>query len=137
MAWGIVPKIREVDLFLRQNPDVPSKIREVHPEVCFCAFNAALPMSFPKHTPEGYEERKKVLQRFEGLHRGHGRVDAILGATRQLPRGAVEGNDVLDALVAAFTAEPAADQPLSIPAEPEWDGALRMEMVYRLVPIGV
>jgi predicted RNase H-like nuclease len=36
-AWGISPKIKEVDEFLREHPKARKKIRESHPEVCFQA----------------------------------------------------------------------------------------------------
>ena len=34
-AWGIVPKIREVDGFLRGNPAFQPTVHEAHPEVSF------------------------------------------------------------------------------------------------------
>lgn len=34
-ACAIIPKIRDVDSFLQENPVARSRIREVHPEVCF------------------------------------------------------------------------------------------------------
>ena len=38
-AWAILPKIREVDMFLRSDPTFQQWVREVHPEVCFWAWN--------------------------------------------------------------------------------------------------
>lgn len=120
-TWGILPRIREVDRLVRNNDEARSMIREVHPEMCFCAFNCALPMSFRKTTPEGYEERTNVLLKFDPRT-----DDNMQAALAQFPRGLVARHDIVDALVASFTAKSAADMLLSIPAEPEWDGALRI-----------
>ncbi|MDK1021425.1 MAG: DUF429 domain-containing protein, partial [Candidatus Hydrogenedentes bacterium] len=43
-AWSIVPSIREVDEFLRETPPARKKLREIHPEVLFCALNGGKSM---------------------------------------------------------------------------------------------
>jgi predicted RNase H-like nuclease len=62
-SWSIIPKIRELDEFLNKNISSRSKIREIHPEVCFYALNGGKPMEFNKKKAEGFQERIKVLRR--------------------------------------------------------------------------
>ncbi len=50
-TWGIGPKIREIDQFLRANPDARRKIREVHPEVLFWSLNGMKAMVHNKGIP--------------------------------------------------------------------------------------
>jgi predicted RNase H-like nuclease len=37
-AWGIVPKVQEVDALLRENANLAARVFEVHPEVSFAAW---------------------------------------------------------------------------------------------------
>ena len=52
-AWAIVPKIVEVDGFLRADPARAAVVREVHPEGSFFFLNGGRPMSWPKRKAEG------------------------------------------------------------------------------------
>jgi predicted RNase H-like nuclease len=61
-SWAIAPKIREVDEFLRLNPDARKKFREVHPEVLFWAFNGQKAIPHNKKKSAGYEERIACLR---------------------------------------------------------------------------
>jgi predicted RNase H-like nuclease len=47
-AWGICPKIAEVDKLLSRDPALARKVREVHPELLFWALNAGCAM---QHAP--------------------------------------------------------------------------------------
>jgi predicted RNase H-like nuclease len=62
-TFGIIPKIRELDTFLINNISARSKIREIHPEICFWALNGGKPMMFNKKTRDGFKERMRVLHR--------------------------------------------------------------------------
>lgn len=137
-AWGIVPKIAEVDRFMIKNVDMHEKVREVHPELLFWALNGEKDMRCGKKTLQGFYDRMNVLRKVER------RVDAILEQALPLtcdPK-VVGGDDILDALAAAVTARlgtqaerlqtlPAriggipVEVDLSVP-----DGGLPMEMVY-------
>lgn len=52
-AWAILPKIREVDTFLRTDPALNQWVREVHPEVCFWAWNGGRVMAHRKKSSAG------------------------------------------------------------------------------------
>lgn len=129
-AYGILPKIREVDSFLRQNQEARSRIREVHPELCFWAFNGQRPLTASKTTAEGWQERLELLQSVDG------RTDAVVDiALEEFRRRVVTWDDILDAMAAALTAGCARHG--SIPEEPYWDAVgLPMEMVFAVLDEG-
>jgi predicted RNase H-like nuclease len=91
-AWGIAPKIKQVDDAI--TPECQKWAFEVHPEVCFWALAEKRPMTHRKKINDGVEERLALLrtvfpdidQHF--LHRPPG----------------VGKDDLLDAAVAAWTA---------------------------------
>src|ERR1044072_4760541 len=56
-AFGILPKVREVDLWL---PHAPCRVVEVHPEVSFAALYGA-PLDVRKHTWAGARLRNSLL----------------------------------------------------------------------------
>ncbi len=63
-SWGISPKIREVDDYLRASEQARGILRESHPELVFCGL-AGGPMSANKKTRDGFAERMTILQLYE------------------------------------------------------------------------
>ena len=136
-AFAITPKIAEVDEALRDPRRSPKPcVREVHPELCFWAFNCKKAMKHRKSTSEGQEERLEVL-------RSIGVVDAKADEIYKQVcsyffRRQVARDDILDALVAAVTARLVCEQPdgkRSAPTNPPKDNkGLPIEMVYWLPP---
>ncbi len=63
-AFGIFPKIRELDIVLRADPALKGRIFESHPEFAFCTLNNGSEMQNSKATEAGIEERRNVLERF-------------------------------------------------------------------------
>lgn len=122
-AFGFFPKVAEVNQIM--TPDLQRRVFEIHPEVCFWALAGAQPMTFPKRTPEGYEERRALLNKALGI------PIWTRDEARGLARPA-KPDDILDATVAAWTARRvAAGKAGSLPSIPETDArGLRMEMVY-------
>src|SRR5208282_222504 len=91
-AWGIVPKIKQVDDAI--TPDSQRWAFEVHPEVCFWRLNQRRPMTHNKKTKEGAAERIALLQPvFSEIERHLANRPPHVGA-----------DDLLDATVAAWTA---------------------------------
>jgi predicted RNase H-like nuclease len=122
-TWAILGKIREVDTFLRSDPARQEWVREVHPEICFWAWNGNRAMSHRKKSPAGKVEREAlVMLRY---------AEAYAVAKSTLPRGQYSNDDLLDAFAASWTAERVhAGIALVIPACPPIDSCgLRMEMV--------
>jgi len=63
--FGILPRIREVDVMLRQDPALRERVLEVHPEVSFWVMNNGEPLP-PKKVqgrinPPGMGRRKELL----------------------------------------------------------------------------
>ncbi len=96
-TWLIVPKIREVDAVLRQEPSLRARVREAHPEVSFFFLRGGAPMAHGKRSAAGREERRRALVRVFGAA-----VPRALARRRQLGSAA---DDVLDAFAVLWTAE--------------------------------
>ncbi len=127
-AWGILPKIREVDAFLRTDTSLQEWIREVHPEVCFWAWNGEKAMAHKKKTEKsepqlGRLEREALVVPYYGK--------SYSSAQTSLPKGKFANDDLLDAFAALWTAERLiVGKALILPATPLADSyGLRMEMV--------
>jgi predicted RNase H-like nuclease len=96
-AWGIVPKIREVDAALRRAPARTAWVYEVHPELCFAMWNGA-PLQHGKKSAAGRLERLALVSRHFG--------EAAFAAVRlRHARRGVSDDDVLDAFAALWSAE--------------------------------
>ncbi len=125
-TWSITPKIREVNCFLLEVKSARSRVREIHPEICFWALAGGQPMRHSKKTEEGFCERRKVL------HSIYPCTSDIIQCALSKWKGQVAKDDVLDALSAAITAAAGGENLTSIPERPELDSrGLRMEMVYK------
>ena len=87
-TWNILPKIREVDGLLE--PELASRVFEVHPELSFLAMQDGTPLAWPKKCPEGVALRRALLEQCLG----------------QVPSGRLPGasdDDVMDALAALWS----------------------------------
>jgi len=124
-SFHIAPRILDVEDYLRQSWASGPVIREMHPEICFWAL-AGRPMTHPKRTVEGAEERIEVLTRHLPS------AAAIVGEVAHAHRKTALGqDDVIDALAGAVTARRGASGLKTLPATPERDRrGLRMEIVY-------
>jgi predicted RNase H-like nuclease len=122
-AWAILPKIREVDMFVRSDPALQRWVREVHPEVCFWAWNGNTPMSHRKKSGAGRTEREQLVQ--------PAYAEAYDKARTALPRGRYGNDDLLDAFAALWTAERfLTGTAVVLPEAPPLDAfGLRMEMI--------
>jgi predicted RNase H-like nuclease len=125
-AWGITPKIREMDEFLKKQPEAGSCIRETHPEVCFWSLNGGVPLRYSKKTEAGYRERMAVLTPLLS------KADTVVKASLDRYTGKqVARDDVLDALVLSVAGFLCVGKMLAFPEAPEKDTrCLPMEIVY-------
>lgn len=119
-AFGILPKIREVDQLMTSA--VQETVREIHPELCFYGLTG-YPMRHNKKSTDGNAERLRALQD------SFPRIRQALGV---FPRSQVASDDILDAYAAAWTALRIVDNIAErIPPHPPIDAkGLRMEMWY-------
>jgi predicted RNase H-like nuclease len=124
-AFALYGKIREVDALLAKSGEARARIREVHPEVCFWAWNGGEPMRAAKKTPAGLRQRRALAESWLG-------AGVLSRARAGHPRGEVADDDILDAIAALWTATRiAAGRARTLPATPPVDATgLRMEIVY-------
>jgi predicted RNase H-like nuclease len=122
-AFGILPKISQVDKGLRADSQLAERVREVHPEVCFYFLNNKQPMTHSKKSGQGYLDRYRLLESHFGA--------VIADLRNQVPRRDAADDDVLDALVALWSAQRVrAVSHVCLPPDPPRDRfGLRMEMV--------
>jgi predicted RNase H-like nuclease len=126
-TFNIIPKIKEVDNFIRSEHYNPrrKKIRETHPEVCFWGLNGCSEMIYNKKYPLGICERMRALSTYAKD------VNKIFDQTRKrYKKNQVADDDIIDALVCAVTA--LFNESLStFPPTPETDNhGIPMEIVY-------
>lgn len=125
-TWNAIPKIREVDLYIRRR-QLRGRIRETRPELVFWALNNQQPLQSSKKTDEGFEERMEVLGRYFSETRAL--INAFLIST-SYGQGVVERDDVIDSLACAVAAA-CKGRLMTLPDKPEVDArGLPMEMVY-------
>lgn len=123
-SWAIAPKIKQVDDFLRAaKPGTP--IREMHPEVAFCALNDGKPMRNSKKRTAGVNERLAVLAE----HWAPAEACYLEACSKHL-RKTVPRDDILDAMVGAVLASKAPALATLPETPPLDDEGLAMEMVF-------
>jgi predicted RNase H-like nuclease len=115
----LLPRYRQVAAEMA--PFRQRSIYQVHPELSFYQLNGDVPLSWPKSTEAGREERRALLQRIPG-------VGLILDA--DIPGVSLE--HLLDATALVWTARRIfAHAATRIPTDPEWDSqGLRTEFVF-------
>jgi predicted RNase H-like nuclease len=96
-AFGIFPKIREIDALLRKAPALQKRVFESHPEIAFLTLNSGSEMRWKKSSLEGEEERRQTLL-------GYG-FEAAFMSRMPGPRSEVKQDDFLDACVLALAAQ--------------------------------
>ncbi len=124
-AWNIYSRIREVDSLLRKSKRLRDSVYESHPEVCFWALNGGQPMACSKHSTEGLEERRCLIDQ----HFGANSFQRVRSAYRKTE---VSADDILDAFAVCWTARRIlGNEATMLPEIPPFDGhALPMRIVY-------
>ena len=121
---SLIPKIRQVDMLLRQHPELASLLVESHPELVFAKLSGA-PVAESKRTPEGLSRRLDILS---GLWTPAYR--AFVGA--RIPASKAAPDDVADAMCLAVAGQIALRTGLkTLPAVPMLDACgLPMQMTF-------
>lgn len=120
-SFALLDKIRQVDDSM--TPALQRRVREIHPEISFWALNDKKAVQHKKRRLIGRKERMKLLAPiFTDLEK-------IVTEARK-PKG-VEPDDILDALMAAWTAgQIVVGKAETLPPNPELDSkGLRMEII--------
>ncbi|APW98378.1 hypothetical protein CHINAEXTREME_11530 [Halobiforma lacisalsi AJ5] len=133
-AWGLIPRIQEVDRLLRDAETARQTILESHPDVCFTALSGGDPLS-PKQSAAGETERIACLEEVDDAVRpAYDRfVSTYIEEQEPWARriGASNRDDLLDAMVLALTATLADGEFETLPADPPTDQeGLPMQIIY-------
>jgi predicted RNase H-like nuclease len=94
-AWRLLPKIRQVDAFLRGNMSESRRILAVHPEVSFCIWNGNIPIASRKRTGNGRAQRARLID-----DQWPGQRDRLLTTLRSDRAGRFAVDDLHDAFAA-------------------------------------
>lgn len=114
-TFNILPKIREVDVFLRSRLPDDQRLFEVHPELAFARLNDDQALSEAKRSRAGFEARRALLN-------GSISSAVVQDVLEALPRSQVARDDVLDACAVLLSAARiAAGTARRLPAEPDFD----------------
>lgn len=97
-AFSICKKIREFDEILSKQPSLQQRIKEVHPELCFWAWNRNQPMHCAKKTNEGKKARHNIVTEYYG-------AASVQNVRSKYLRKEVADDDIYDAYAALWTAE--------------------------------
>jgi len=133
-AWGLIPRIQEVDRLLRDDENARETILESHPEVCFTTFNEGNPLN-SKHGSAGEDERVACLEQVDDSVRGtfESFVSAYIEDQPPWARriGTSNRDDLLDAMALALTAKLGDANFETLPDDPPVDQKdLPMQIVY-------
>lgn len=97
-SFAIFKKVLEFDKILSAQPNLQDRIKEIHPEVCFWAWNDKHPMSYNKKSDDGRAERHNLVVKHFG-------VNVIEEIRIKYPVKSVSHDDIYDAFAALWTAE--------------------------------
>ncbi|WP_126971358.1 DUF429 domain-containing protein [Xanthomonas sp. BRIP62411] len=124
-SFALLSKIRAWDDALRADPAWAERVFEVHPEVSFAVLAGGHGLAAGKKSSAGHQQRAALLGQCYGARQ----VAALL---ERVPRALAKPDDVLDALVACWSAQRiAAGTAGSLPAVVERDACgLRMGIHY-------
>lgn len=125
-SWGLIPRIRQVSVFLDQVPEARATVYEIHPEVCFAKLNTRDDPLPSKSSEEGLSERlSERLSVLTQLHAGpdhHAFGTAVKDFVEDRMKNAAwhhrirsgRIDDVVDAAVLALTAKLVAENGCSM-----------------------
>ena len=123
-AWGIAPRIRELDEFLAEVSEARGAVRESHPEVCFAKLNGGEPPESGKQDDGGIEARLKILEAVESGTRDS--YEELIDEYVEPPAHARlvstnDRDDVVDAMALALTAAEEEGEFETLPEKPPED----------------
>jgi len=115
-AWNITPKIRVLDRFLSDDPELSTKVLESHPELLFMNLNGGM-IYQKKNTKKGLRHRLDLIKEHEPIA-----ADFFREIKEEYRRNEVEEDDIVDAMALALAAKWSPEKGIkSIPEEPDID----------------
>ncbi|MCH8120708.1 MAG: DUF429 domain-containing protein [Planctomycetes bacterium] len=124
-SFAIFKKVLEFDKILSTRPHLQDRVKEIHPEVCFWAWNNKRAMSYNKKSSVGRAERHELVVKHFG-------VEAVEETRAKYLVKCVSHDDIYDAFAALWTAERIFDGKAGVIPDPSPCDAmgLNMEMWY-------
>ncbi len=115
-AWNITPKIKTIDNFLIQNPDLKEVVFESHPELIFKNLNRGM-IYQKKNTKKGLRHRLDLVSNYEEIA-----ADFFRDIKEEFRRNEVDEDDIVDAMALALAAKMSLEKGIkTIPENPPVD----------------
>lgn len=115
-AWNITPKIKTVDQFLTDQPDLQDVVFESHPELIFRNLNGGMIFQ-KKNTKKGLRHRLSLVSDREEIAK-----DFFRDIKEEFRRNEVEEDDIVDSMALALAAKQSENKGLkTLPEKPEKD----------------
>lgn len=115
-AWNITPKIKTVDQFLTDQPELQEKVFESHPELIFRNLNGGMIFQ-KKNTKKGLRHRLSLVSDREEIAK-----DFFRDIKEEFRRNEVEEDDIVDSMALALAAKQSQNKGLkTLPEDPEKD----------------
>lgn len=115
-AWNITPKIKTIDGFLIQNPDLKEVVFESHPELIFKNLNRGI-IYQKKNTKKGLRHRLDLVTNHEKIA-----ADFFRDIKEKFRRNEVDEDDIVDAMALALAAKISVENGIkTIPENPPVD----------------
>jgi predicted RNase H-like nuclease len=96
-SFAIFKKVLEFDKILLTRPHLQDRVKEIHPEVCFWAWNNKRAMSYNKKSSGGRAERHELVVKHFG-------IEAVEETRAKYLVKCVSHDDIYDAFAALWTA---------------------------------
>lgn len=122
-SMAIIPKIKELDMFLDEHQEYKNVICESHPELCYAGLNGSVVLSRKKEFT-GFSERESILKEYLDK-------EQLQGLWNKAKKLKCNPDDVMDAVCLAVVAGlKAYDMCETVPKNPQKDArGLYMQMV--------
>ncbi|MDX1640268.1 MAG: DUF429 domain-containing protein [Balneolaceae bacterium] len=124
-AWNITPKIKVVDRFLTDEPELQDVVFESHPELLFMNLNGGMIFQ-KKSTKKGLRHRLSLVSDREEIAK-----DFFRDIKEDFRRNEVEEDDIVDAMALALGAKQSAKKGLkTLPENPEKDSSGLLKAIH-------
>lgn len=124
-AWNITPKIKVVDHFLTNQPELQDVVFESHPELIFRNLNGGMIFQ-KKNTKKGLRHRLSLVSDREEVAK-----DFFRDIKEEFRRNEVEEDDIVDSMALALASKQSKEKGLKrLPENPEEDSSGLIKAIH-------
>ncbi|WP_234573218.1 DUF429 domain-containing protein [Rhodohalobacter sp. 614A] len=124
-AWNITPKIKVVDRFLTEEPELQNVVFESHPELLFMNLNGGMIFQ-KKNTKKGLRHRLSLVSEREDIAK-----DFFRDIKEDFRRNEVEEDDIVDSMALALGAKQSVEKGIkTLPENPEKDSSGLIKAIH-------